>query len=179
MKIGLTGTQSVGKTTLVKTLYKTDFFKHYKVATERSKYLKELGIPLNTDSTVNGQLVFLAERASELLYENILTDRTVWDVSAFTMLANSIGLFEKSTFVNAAMMLRDQYDIVVYIDPFGTVIEHNGVRETDSGYRVKVNDEIQRLLKLFPPKNLIVLKGITEERVETVLNTISKIFINK
>jgi hypothetical protein len=37
------------------------------LATERSKYLRDLGIPLNTDSTLKGQIIFLAERASELL----------------------------------------------------------------------------------------------------------------
>jgi len=54
MKIGLCGTMSVGKTTLVKELSKLKLFKGYKFATERSKYLRDLGIPLNTDSTVNG-----------------------------------------------------------------------------------------------------------------------------
>jgi hypothetical protein len=44
----------------------------------------ELGIPLNTDSTLKGQCVFLAERASELMQENIITDRTIIDVMAFT-----------------------------------------------------------------------------------------------
>ena len=62
MKIGLTGTQSVGKSTLVDALEKSLKFKGYKFATERSKYLSDLGIPLNTDSTLKGQTVFLAER---------------------------------------------------------------------------------------------------------------------
>ncbi len=52
-------------------------FKEYECKTERSKYLRDLGIPLNTDSTVKGQFVFLAERASELFHDNIITDRTV------------------------------------------------------------------------------------------------------
>lgn len=172
MKIGLCGTMSVGKTTLVKALAKKDMFKTYKLATERSKYLRDLGIPLNTDSTINGQLVFLAERASELLHENILTDRTIWDVCAFTMSAKSIDLNEKSQFVNTAMLLKDQYDVVFYIDPIGTVIEDNGVRETDNEYRIKINEEIQRLLKLFPPKKLVVLQGSTKERVNVILNTL-------
>lgn len=172
MKIGLCGTMSVGKTTLVKALAKKDMFKTYKLATERSKYLRDLGIPLNTDSTINGQLVFLAERASELLHENILTDRTVWDVCAFTMSAKSIDLNEKSQFVNTAMLLKDQYDVVFYIDPIGTIIEDNGVRETDSEYRIKINEEIQRLLKLFPPKKLVVLQGSTKERINIILNTL-------
>jgi nicotinamide riboside kinase len=172
MKIGLCGTMSVGKTTLVKALAKTDEFKNYKTATERSKYLRDLGIPLNTDSTVNGQLVFLAERASELLHKDILTDRTVWDVCAFTMLAKSIGTHDKSQFVNAAMTLREQYDIVFYIEPVGVEMEDNGVRETNIEYRADINQEILRLLVLFPPKKLVILHGPTKDRVKTVLDAL-------
>jgi GTPase SAR1 family protein len=172
MKIGLCGTMSVGKTTLVKALAELDLFKKYKIATERSKYLKDLGIPLNTDSTVNGQIVFLAERASELLHKDILTDRTIWDVSAFTMLAKSIDSGFKSSLVNTAMTLKDQYDIVFYIDPVGTNIEDNGVRETDLEYRTNINQEILRLLTLHPPKKMIVLSGSTADRMKTILDNI-------
>jgi nicotinamide riboside kinase len=172
MKIGLCGTMSVGKTTLVKALAKTTEFKNYKTATERSKYLRDLGIPLNTDSTVNGQFVFLAERASELLHENILTDRTIWDVCSFTMLAKSIGPHDKSQFVNAAMTLREQYDVVFYIEPVGVEMEDNGVRETNLEYRADINQEILRLLSLFPPKKLVILHGSTKDRVKTVLDTL-------
>ena len=172
MKIGLCGTMSVGKTTLVKALSKLPQFKDYHVATERSKYLRDLGLPLNTDSTVNGQIIFLAERSAELLRENVLTDRTIWDVSAFTMLAKSIDSGFKSTLVNTAMMLKDQYDIIFYIDPAGTIIEDNGVRETNTEYRADVNQEITRLLLLHVPKKLVVLRGSTEERVKTILEHI-------
>jgi deoxyadenosine/deoxycytidine kinase len=172
MKIGLCGTMSVGKTTLVKSLSELELFKDYKFATERSKYLRDLGIPLNTDSTINGQLIFLAERSSELLHKNIITDRTIWDVSSFTMLAKSISLHEKSQFVNTAMMLKDQYDIIFYIDPVGTNMEDNGVRETDLEYRSEINQEILRLLTLFPPKKLIVLSGSTGDRMNTILDNI-------
>jgi nicotinamide riboside kinase len=172
MKLGLCGTMSVGKTTLVKSLAKHQIFKKYKTVTERSKYLRDLGIPLNTDSTINGQLIFLAERSSELLNEDIITDRTIWDVCAFTMLAKSITPHEKSQFVNTAMLLKEQYDIVFYIDPIGTVVEDNGVRETDNEYRSNINQEISRLLTLFPPKKLIILSGSTKDRVNIILNNI-------
>jgi len=88
MKIGLCGTMSVGKTTLVNKLKELKQFENYEFATERSKYLNDLGIPLNTDSTLKGQTIFLAERCAELIKENIITDRTVIDVMAFTNLAN-------------------------------------------------------------------------------------------
>ena len=89
MKIGLAGTMSVGKTTLARALGETDRFKDHVVQTERSKYLSSLGIPLNTDSTLPGQFIFLAERASELLQPNIITDRTIWDVCSFTLSSKS------------------------------------------------------------------------------------------
>jgi len=172
MKIGLCGTMSVGKTTLVKDLAKLNIFKNYKLATERSKYLKDLGIPLNTDSTINGQLIFLAERSSELLHENVITDRTIWDVSAFTMLAKSISITDKSNFVTAAMMLKDQYDVVFYIDPIGTMMEDNGIRETDLDYRYGINQQILRLITLYPPKKLVALRGSTGSRINTILDNI-------
>ena len=103
MKIGLAGTMSVGKTTSAKALGQLEQFKDYTIQTERSKYLSNLGIPLNTDTTLRGQFIFLAERSTELLQENIITDRTIWDVCAFTLSAKSILDWEKRDFVTAAM----------------------------------------------------------------------------
>jgi nicotinamide riboside kinase len=172
MRIGLAGTMSVGKTTLVKALSELDQFKEYHIATERSKYLRDLGIPLNTDSSLNGQFVFLAERASELLHENILTDRTIWDVCAFTFSAKSIDWFAKRSFVEAAMMLREQYDIVFYVSPEGVPIEDNGVRTIDAEYRDKIDWVIRESLEEYKPKKLIYIKGTTEERIATILQNI-------
>jgi len=172
MKIGLCGTMSVGKTTLVKALSELPEFGKYHVATERSKYLRDLGVPLNTDSTINGQLLFIAERSGELLHKDLITDRTVWDVSAFTMLAKSVDSAFKSTLVNTAMLLREQYDIIFYIDPIGTNIEDNGVRETNLEYRTNINQEILRLLSLYPPKKLVVINGSTYDRMQTILKHI-------
>jgi nicotinamide riboside kinase len=174
MRIGLTGTMSCGKTTLVKALAKLDQFKDYYIATERSKYLRDLGIPLNTDSTLKGQFVFLAERASELLQTNIITDRTIWDVCAFTMNSQTINEHEKLSFTQSALMLRNEYDIVFYVDPIGVQMEDNGVRTTDLEYREKIDKTIQELLKMYPPYLLVNVKGSTEERIKTILEAINK-----
>ena len=172
MRIGLTGTMSVGKTTLAKALGELDQFKDHSVYTERSKYLRDLGIPLNTDSTLNGQFVFLAERATELLYPNIITDRTIWDVCAFTLGAKSIGDFDKRTFVEAAMMFRNQYDLVIYVDPHGVAMEDNNVRTTDLHYRRKIDEVIKMSLAEYLPKRLITVEGTTEQRISTILQNI-------
>ena len=172
MRIGLAGTMSVGKTTLAKALGEIDRFKDHSVYTERSKYLRDLGIPLNTDSTINGQFVFLAERASELLHPNIITDRTIWDVSAFTLSSKSIDWFAKRDFVEAAMHLRTQYDIIFYVSPEGVELEDNGVRTIDVEYRNKIDWTIKEALEEFKPNKLIYIKGTTEQRIATILQNI-------
>jgi len=68
--------------------------------------------------------------------------------------------------------LKDQYDVVFYIDPVGTNMEDNGVRETDLEYRNKINQEILRLLTLYPPKKMIVLSGSTGDRMNIILDNI-------
>jgi nicotinamide riboside kinase len=172
MRIGLVGTMSVGKTTLAKALGEIDQFKDHSVYTERSKYLRDLGIPLNTESTLNGQFVFLAERASELLHSNIIADRTIWDVCAFTLSSRSISDFDKRTFIEAAMMLRNQYDLVVYVSPVGVEIEDNGIRTTDLDYRRKIDEVIKMSLVEFIPNKLIMVEGTTEQRISTILQNI-------
>jgi nicotinamide riboside kinase len=174
MKIGFTGTMSVGKTTLVNALQELPEFNEYYFATERSKYLRDLGIPLNTDSTIKGQFIFLAERASELLRDKVITDRTVIDVMAFTRLAESIPYYIADEICQAASYLIGEYDYVFYISPEGVEIEDNGVRTTDATYRNDIDFEIQSLLRKYPHKmkNFTVLTGSVEERIQKVKQTL-------
>jgi nicotinamide riboside kinase len=173
MKIGLCGTISVGKTTLVNALKQIDQFKDYETATERSKYLRDQGISLNTDSTLKGQIVFAAERSIELMKPNIITDRTIYDVCAFTLSAKSIGWFEKRQFTELIMSLRNEYDAIIYVSPEGVEIEDNGVRTTDAEYRKNIDITIQEMLIEYSPKKLINIKGSTEERINTIISQLS------
>ena len=175
MKIGLCGTMSVGKTTLVKALQELSEFKNYKFVTERSKYLNDLGIPLNTDSTLKGQTVFLAERCAELMQDNVITDRTIFDVMAFTMNAKSIGYQDKEIFEDYAKEFIRDYDYIFYISPDGIPIEDNGVRETDEYYRDVIDFSIVSLIKRYAhmANKIETIKGTTEERIKQILNVIN------
>jgi GTPase SAR1 family protein len=168
MKIGLCGTMSVGKTTLVNALKELPEFKDYMFRTERSKYLMEQGIPLNTDSTFKGQLVFLAERSLELLQENIITDRTVIDVMAFARASNSMDHVEKYDFEQVATLLIKDYDYIFYVSPEGVEMEDNGIRETDLEYRKLIDSTITNFIKSkqLLIKNYGILEGSTEERIK-------------
>mgnify|MGYP005992635665 FL=1 len=174
MKIGLCGTMSVGKTTLVNALKDVPEFKDYVTRTERSKELMAMGIPLNTDSTVKGQAVFLAERASELMEENIITDRTIIDVMAFAKCSNSMYFFEAEDFCQFASYMLEEYDYIFYVSPEGVEIEDNGIRETDADYRKMIDGEIQLLITRYRHrvKNLVKISGSTEERIKSIKEAI-------
>ena len=175
MKIGLTGTMSVGKTTLVNALKKNKLFKDYNFATERSEYLMNLGIPLNTDSTLKGQTVFLAERCAELMQDNIITDRTIIDVLAFTQTAKSIDQVEYESFEQYAIQFLRDYDHIFYISPQGLDIEDNGVRETNEHFRDVIDFSIMNLLKRWGYRlnNVTEISGTTKQRIKQIEESLS------
>jgi nicotinamide riboside kinase len=172
MKIGFTGTMSVGKTTLVKALQEIPDLKDYTFTTERSAYLHSLGIPLNYETTIEGQTVFLAERVSELMQPNIVTDRTIIDVMAFTNKAKKVSYIDGDAFESYAKRFIYQYDYIFYVSPEGVDMEDNGVRETDLEYRDAIDLEIKQLLRKYRPI-WHTISGSTEERIKQVLNTVT------
>ena len=173
MKIGFCGTMSVGKTTLVNALKELPEFKDYHFRTERSKHLMNLGIPLNTDSTLKGQLVFASERAAELMQEKIITDRTVIDVMAFCELSKSMEAHEKHYLTATLYYLIKEYDILFYVSPEGVEIEDNGIRETDAKYRDAIDKKIKSIVGMFRG-NTITISGTVEERIEQVKNAVTQ-----
>lgn len=174
MKIGFTGTMSVGKTTLVKALKEVPEFRDYTFATERSAYLSSLGIPLNYDTTIEGQTVFLAERVTELMQENIITDRTILDVMAFTNKACKINYIDADSFEKYACRFLYKYDYIFYISPEGVEMEDNGIRETDLEYRKQIDEEIKKLILKHSKstREWFTISGTTEERIEQIMGLI-------
>ena len=177
MKIGLCGTMSVGKTTLVNALKKESTFKDYKFATERSKYLSSLGIPLNTDSTFKGQLVFAAERSAELMQEKMITDRTIVDVMAFCALSEAMNVEEKNSLKNTLKYLIKEYSIIFYINDLSIPIEDNGIRETDEKYRVYIDDQIKEIISEYRDQCIIIdISGTTEDRVNRIKSVLDNMY---
>ena len=175
MKIGLCGTMSVGKTTLVNALKNEPEFKEYLFRTERSKHLNSIGIPLNTDSTLKGQLVFASERAAELMQEDIITDRTIIDVMAFCELSKSMSKAEKDHINGVLWHLIREYDIIFHIDDLSVPIEDNGVRETNKDYRLAIHQKISSIIQMhkYMPGKVITISGNTKERINKIKESVN------
>ena len=108
------------------------------------------------------------------MHQDIITDRTVIDVMAFTMNANSIHYNDKEIFENYAKEFIREYDYIFYISPDGLPIEDNGVRETDEHYRDVIDFSITSLIRKYAHmmKNVETIKGSTQDRIDQILNVI-------
>ena len=71
--------------------------------------------------------------------------------------------------------MLDDYDHLFYVSPVGVKMEDNGVRETNAEYRKLIDQNIQLLIIKYrhKVKNLIEIKGSTEERIELVKQAVS------
>ena len=90
------------------------------------------------ETTIEGQTIFLAERVTELMQPNIVTDRTIIDVMAFTKCARKTSYIDGDAFEEYAKRFIYLYDYMFYISPEGIEMEDNGVRETDLNIEKKL-----------------------------------------
>jgi hypothetical protein len=121
--------------------------------------------------------VFAAERAAELMQDNIITDRTIIDVMAFSRLSKSMEVGEKDGLNNMLWHLIKDYDIIFYVSPEGVEIEDNGVRETNSHYRNAVDIKIKTIINVHKPfiKKLVTLSGPNKSRIEQIKATLASL----
>ena len=61
-----------------------------------------------------------------------------------------------------------------YVSPEGVEIEDNGVRETDSKYRMAIDEEIRSIIQMHGNSKVITIKGTTKERIEQIKNTVAQ-----
>ncbi len=85
----------------------------------------------------------------------------------------SISWEDKIKLIESFLIIRGDYDVIIYVSPEGVDIEDNGVRITDAEYRQKIDFVIKGLLQQYPPKKLIEIKGSTEERINSILSQIN------
>jgi len=170
MRIGITGAQSVGKTTLLNGLRSEKIFQNYTICDEVTRRVKSYGLPINEDGTDNTQRLIMNEHiVNVFMHENMLTDRTVLDGLVYTTYLYKNAKVNMPTLkyvTDVFDKVWTQYDHVFYIEP-EFPIENDGTRSTD----LKFRDDIAELFE-----SIIEKKRLSMHRVQgSVRNRVNKI----
>jgi len=174
MRIGITGTHGVGKTTLVNELEK--YTDHQIIKEIARRYPR--GINENPVTEINRQLDIFHAQMEEELNNNIgfVSDRTTIDNAAYMIYTlreymNDLSLKDIVLVINniyLAINNMSEYDVIFYI-PIEFPCEDDGFRDTDEQYRQEIDFIIDTLLMEF--RNTIT--GTVEERVKKVLEILN------
>lgn len=183
MKIGFSGTHSTGKTTLLEALREHSAFKNYYFDVNVTRWIRELGLPINEQTSDASQEINMARRAATILSkDNIIADRTVYDVLAYTLYGHNKktisdeSLHRQVDWFNAAVLA---YDHVFYIPPEIGLCD-DGTRSLDGDYRLAI-DNILKTTYYYAEDSVAgrskikihTISGSVEERVSQILNILA------
>lgn len=177
MKIGICGSQSVGKTTLLNALRSEKCFNGYSICNEVTRTLKEYGIAINEEGNdLTQKLIMQQHIYNAVMFDNMLTDRTAIDGYVYTKslyTKHKVHLPVLKDAHKVMCRILPMYDYIFYIKP-EFAIDDDGVRSADKTWQ----DEITTLFDSTIQENqinVVNLSGSVRERVNTVLKTIGEL----
>jgi len=176
MRIGITGAQSVGKTTLLNALRSEDMFKDLVICDEVTRRVKSYGLPINEDGNDTTQRLIMNEHVVNVfLYDNMIADRTVLDGLVYSSYLYRNGKVNMDTFkyvYDVYEKVVPYYDYIFYIEPEFDIV-NDGTRSVDLSFRDQVADLFESLIyqhKL----DVIRIGGSVRNRVNQIIDIIEK-----
>ena len=173
-KVGLCGSHSTGKTTLIQQLKKE--MPRLNLVSEAAR---DCPYPINEKTNFRSQeWIFRTQVKRELdaaLDDITISDRTVYDQLAYIRYA-----YEEGNITYDEYMLLERYitkwgktyDYIVYL-PIEFSLEKDGIRSTDEFYRVAIDNHVKDILEEHvSPEFMAEVKGSPEERAVIVKNII-------
>ena len=176
MKVAFVGSLSTGKTTLAN-LFAREW--DYPLLPEVAREVVELGFPLDQSATAETEtLIFLKQWRAELLHEDYVADRSIYDVLAYAdwVMENAEPSARRTTCGSSRGRwrprdLRARYDFVFYL-PIEFPIVLDGLRPDDTGFQADIDRRIRGLLELHDVAHH-TLSGSVEERQEQVRKVVA------
>ena len=177
MKIGFCGTHSTGKTTLVEALKTEPLFRDkYITDVNVTRWVKSLGFEINEKTSEHGQEINLLKRIAHIhSYPNIVADRTIIDVLAYSIAGNRRGHISDKSIEYQKYLVNTNisaYDYIFYL-PMDIEVTDDGVRAIDPAFRTEIDDIITDSLHELGIGYKTV-SGSVRQRVEQILNTIGE-----
>lgn len=176
MRIGITGAQSVGKTTLLNALRSEDMFRDLVICDEVTRRVKSYGLPINEDgNSITQKLIMNEHIVNVFLHDKMITDRTVLDGLVYSSYLYRSGNVNMDTFkyvYDVYEKVVPYYDYIFYIEPEFDVV-NDGVRSVNIEFRNQIADLFESLIyqhKL----DVIRISGSVRNRVNQIISVIEK-----
>jgi nicotinamide riboside kinase len=177
VRIGISGAQSVGKTTLLNALRSEKCFKDYAVRNEVTRGVKALGVHINEHgSDISQQLIMKEHIYNLVMFDDMVTDRTALDGIVYTRWLHEQGKVSDECYAECSKVFHkiiSQYDYMFYIRP-EFPIEDDGVRSASQKWQDEIVELFDKFIQDFELK-VINVSGSVRERVNTILKTIGEI----
>lgn len=176
MRIGISGAQSVGKTTLINALRSESVFKDYKICVEVTRRVKSYGFAINESGNDITQRLIMQEHIVNLfMYDNMITDRTALDGLVYSKYLRQNSKIDQKTldFVYRVYeKCMPHYDLIFYIEPEFD-IENDGVRSTDMEFRDEISKGFDSVIHSHGIP-ILKLTGSVRERTQQVINAFNE-----
>lgn len=172
MRIGISGAQSVGKTTLLSALRSERIFQDYEICNEVTRRVASYGLPINEGGTSITQKLIMQEHiVNVFMYEDMITDRTALDGIVYTEYLRINGKLSSEDYQEVKRIFSKvipMYDYLFYIPPEFPIVD-DGVRSTDEKFREEIAYIFESKIKKYDLK-VIRVSGSVRDRVTKVVN---------
>lgn len=177
VRIGISGAQSVGKTTLLNALRSEKCFKDYAIRNEVTRSVKALGVSINeSGSDISQQLIMKEHIYNLVMFDDMITDRTSLDGLVYTKWLYSQGKVSDDCYIDAIRVFKKtvgMYDYMFYIKP-EFPIEDDGVRSASEQWQKEIVEVFEDTIVEYGIK-VVRVSGSVRERVNIILKTIGEI----
>lgn len=178
MKIAICGSNSTGKTTLLKAVRDSGQLDDYVFIEEITRSIGK-NFPINEMGGNETQLMIMNTHFNNLYIENSVMDRCMIDGYAYTnwlYMEGKVSRWVKDYAKEMCYRFTSMYDYIFYIPIEEAVpLEDDGVRSTSQSFRDGIDRKINNIvitLEDHTEVKIHPLKGSVEERLETFLKTI-------
>ena len=172
MRIGFTGAQGTGKSTLVDILVNdvlVGYHRHTNASRILSSELDNFGI--NRNAGFLEQCVISGSVALDVISNrNLVADRTIIDTLAYASNNENINSYQVHELMYKFLAVAELYDHIFYV-PIEFTTEEDGIRDTDDNYRRVIDRSIKSLLDI-SGVYYTELNGTVEERLATIKDEI-------